>query len=74
MIKSSAPWNASGRPAGLSHHSVPEQRPRPIGHERMPNRAWRLLAGRLTIAFGGPNRWRADGHGAERRDEGSRDG
>lgn len=74
MIESSAPWEASGRPAGLSHHSVLEQRPRPIGHEQMPNRAWRLPAGRLMSAFGGPNDRRADGQGAERRDEGSRDG
>jgi hypothetical protein len=74
MIEISAPWSASGRSAGLCQHSVLEQRSPPIGPERKPDRAWRLLAGRLMIAFGGPNHWRADGHGAERRDKGSRDG
>jgi|MDTC01.1.fsa_nt_gb hypothetical protein len=74
MIEISAPWSVSGRIAGLSRHSVLEYRPRPIGHERNPGRAWRLRAGWLMIAFGGPDGWRADGHGPERRDEGSRDG
>lgn len=74
MIEISAPWSASGLIAGLSRHSVIEHRPRPIGHERKPDRAWRLQAGRLMIAFGGPDGRRAYGYGPERHDEGSRDG
>jgi hypothetical protein len=74
MTDISAPWRGSGRIAGLNRHSNVKHRPHPTSQRRKTDRAWCLQVGRLMIAFGGTDGWCSDGHGPERRDEGSRHG
>ncbi len=70
----STTWCGSGRIAVLHRHNLVDHRRWPAGHRRKPDRGRCMQAGRLMIAFGGPDGWCSDGPGPERRDEGSRDG